>query len=199
MGLSGAPPPGNAVLSTGSIQTALPTCPAGQVYDFVQQLCVPIASTKPICPAGQILDMAQGLCITNIPAIPAFSSTQNIASGKAADSTILQNVQQIVRNELLSQKGMTTGAQMAFLGEKKRDDYANSKNSENSENSPSNYQGKEYKRDCAKNMGTRNSANERYTGTRNSANERYTGTRNNPDMSEYIRKDSIPCWGCNVE
>jgi hypothetical protein len=149
--------------------------------------------------------MAQGLCITNIPAIPAFSSTQNIASSKAADSTILQNVQQIVRNELLSQKGMTTGAQMAFLGEKKRDDYdnsknsKNSKNSENSENSPSNYQGKEYKRDCAKNMGTRNSPNERNMGTRNSANERNMETRNVPDMNEYIRKDSIPCWGCNVE
>jgi hypothetical protein len=204
LGLSGAPPPGNAALSTGSSQTALPTCPAGQVYDFVQQLCVPIASTKPICPAGQILDMAQGLCITNIPAIPAFSSTQNIASSKAADSAILQNVEQIVRNELLSQKGMTTGAQMAFLGENKKqgkdyDDTENSENNKNSDNSPSSHQGKEYKRDCAKNMGTRNSANERNMGTRDSASERNTGTRNVPDMSEYIRKDSIPCWGCNVE
>ena len=184
VGLSGASPSGNTALSTG--KTALPTCPAGQVYDFVQQLCVPTTSTKPICPTGQILDMTQGLCITNIPAIPSFSSTQSIASSKASDSTILQNIDKIVRNELLSQKGMTTGAQMAFLGEKKRKNRRNTEDeyeeevieeedtSNDSNDSPSNYQGKEFTRDCPKNRGK-------------------------PDMSEYVRKDSIPCWGCNIE
>jgi hypothetical protein len=129
--------------------------------------------------------MTQGLCITNSPTIPSFSSTQNIASSKASDSTILQYIDQIVRNEILRQKGMTTGAQMAFLGEKKSND---------SENSASNYQGKEYKRDCAKNTGTRNSANERNMETETSAD-----VPDVPDMSKYVRKDSIPCWGCNIE
>jgi len=181
VGLSGASPSGNTALSTE--KTALPTCPAGQVYDFVQQLCVPTTSTKPICPAGQFLDMTQGLCITNIPAVPSFSSTQNIASSKASDSTMLQNIDQIVRNELLRQKGMTTGAQIAFLGEKKRKNRRNTEDEyeeevieeeDTSNNSPSNYQGKEFTRDCPKNRG-------------------------NSDMSEYVRKDSIPCWGCNIE
>jgi hypothetical protein len=126
----------------------------------------------------------------NIPDTPIapISNTQQIASLKASDANALQTIQKVVHNELLSQKGMTTGAQMAFLGEKKRknrrntedeyeeeEDTSNYSNDSNDSNSsPSNYQGKEFTRDCPKN-------------------------RETPDMSKYIRKDSIPCWGCNVE
>jgi hypothetical protein len=157
VGLSGAPSSGNA-----TAQATIPTCPTGQTYNTVQQMCV---STTPTCPEGQTFDKTQGLCVTNIP---AFSTTETIASNKASDSTLLKNIQQIVHNELLSQSGMTTGSQLAFLGQK------NKQNGDLDEESPSDYQGKEFARDCPKNTSV-------------------------PDMSKYVRKDSIPCWGCNLE
>jgi len=116
--------------------------------------------------------------------IAPISDTQGLASNKLNDANILQSIQKIIHNELLSQKGMTTGAQMAFLGEKKRknrrtmeDEYEEdviAEDIEEENDSPSNHQGKEFTRDCPKNTGK-------------------------PDMSQYIRKDSIPCWGCRVE
>ena len=161
VGLSGAPSSsGNA-----TVQNTIPTCPTGQTYNTVQQMCV---STTPTCPEGQTFDTTQGLCVGNIP---AFSSTQSIASNKVSDSTLLQNIQEIVRNELLSQSGMTTGSQLAFLGQKNK---RNRDEEDDSENSPANHQGREFARDCPKNTSV-------------------------PDMSKYVRKDSIPCWGCNLE
>ena len=79
---------------------------------------------------------------------------------------------------------------MAFLGENKKkrqeeeeeegqEEEEVDEGQEDSNNSPSNHQGHEFKRDCAKNTGTRNSCRV-------------------PDMSKYIRKDSIPCWGCTL-
>jgi hypothetical protein len=158
VGLSGAP----SSSGSATAQATIPTCPAGQTYNTVQQMCV---STTPTCPEGQTFDKTQGLCVTNIP---AFSTTETIASNKASDSTLLKNIQQIVHNELLSQSGMTTGSQLAFLGQK------NKQNGDLDEESPSDYQGKEFARDCPKNTSV-------------------------PDMSKYVRKDSIPCWGCNLE
>ena len=125
---------------------------------------------------------------SSIPITP-ISDMQGIASNKLNDANALQGIQKIIHNELLSQKGMTTGAQMAFLGENKKkrqeeeeecqEEEEVDEGQEDSNNSPSNHQGHEFKRDCAKNTGTRNSCRV-------------------PDMSKYIRKDSIPCWGCTL-
>jgi hypothetical protein len=116
---------------------------------------------------------------SSIPITP-ISDMQGIASNKLNDANALQGIQKIIHNELLSQKGMTTGAQMAFLGEKKKARQEEEEEEmDESNNSPSNHQGHEFKRDCAKNTGTRNSCRV-------------------PDMSKYIRKDSIPCWGCTL-
>jgi hypothetical protein len=117
----------------------------------------------------------------SIPITP-ISDMQGIASNKLNDANALQGIQKIIHNELLSQKGMTTGAQMAFLGEKKKaqqEEEEEEEEMDESNSSPSNHQGHEFKRDCAKNTGTRNSCRV-------------------PDMSKYIRKDSIPCWGCTL-
>ena len=121
---------------------------------------------------------------SSIPITP-ISDMQGIASNKLNDANALQGIQKIIHNELLSQKGMTTGAQMAFLGEKgkkkarQEEEEEEEEETDDSNNSPSNHQGHEFKRDCAKNTGTRNSCRV-------------------PDMSKYIRKDSIPCWGCTL-
>lgn len=155
LGLSGAPPTDN-----GSMAPYLPT-----IENVIR---------------GEFVNHA--LNIPDTPIIP-ISNTQQIASLKASDANALQTIQKVVHNELLSQKGMTTGAQMAFLGEKKRKNRRNTEDEyeeevieeeDTSNDSPSNYQGKEFTRDCPKNT-------------------------EKPDMSQYIRKDSIPCWGCRVE
>jgi hypothetical protein len=179
LGLSGAPPTDN-----GSMAPYLPNIETVIRGEFVNH-----ALNIPDTP---IPTVASPVPTVASPVSP-ISNTQQIASLKASDANALQTIQKVVHNELLSQKGMTTGAQMAFLGEKKRKDRRNKRednedneeeddsndsndsNSSNSSNdSPSNHQGKEFTRDCPKNTGK-------------------------PDMSKYIRKDSIPCWGCNVE
>jgi hypothetical protein len=165
LGLSGAPPTDN-----GSMAPYLPN-----IETVIR---------------GEFVNHALNIPDTPIPTVASpvtpISATQGLASLKASDANALQTIQKVVHNELLSQKGMTTGAQMAFLGEKKRknrrnmedeyeeEDIEEEDTSNDSNNSPSNYQGKEFTRDCPKNT-------------------------EKPDMSKYIRKDSIPCWGCNVE
>ena len=175
LGLSGAPPTDN-----GSMAPYLPT-----IENVIRGEFVNHALNIPDTPVPTV---ASPLPTVASP-VPPISNTQQIASLKASDANALQTIQKVVHNELLSQKGMTTGAQMAFLGEKKRknrrnteDEYEEedieeedtSNDSNDSNSSPSNYQGKEFTRDCPKNKGK-------------------------PDMSQYIRKDSIPCWGCRVE
>ena len=156
LGLAGAPPTDN-----GSMSPFLQN-----VQDVVHSEFSGHANNDPSNPHS------------SIPITP-ISDMQGIASNKLNDANALQGIQKIIHNELLSQKGMTTGAQMAFLGQKKPQREEEEDEEEESNNSPSNHQGTEFKRDCGKNTGTRNSANV-------------------PDMSKYIRKDSIPCWGCTL-
>jgi hypothetical protein len=178
LGLSGANVP--TTLSSGTVINNVPICPEGQSYDINQGICIGIS--LPTCPTGQTFDQTKGICISNN--IIPLSPIQSLAASKACDSNLLQNIQEIVHNELISQNGMTTGTQMAFLGQDSSNtingkNNKNNKNNDDDEDStPANYQGKEYRRDCPKNTNM--------------------GHTEAPDMSQYIRKDSIPCWGCNI-
>jgi hypothetical protein len=152
LGLTGAPPTDN-----GSMSSYLQNVQNMVHSEFLSHaLNVPDSTTN-----------------TSNTTIGPISETQELASLKCSDANALQGIQKIVHNALLNQKGMTTGAQMAFLGQKAGSDTGDEEYEED-DSSPSNYQGKEYTKDCPKNSGK-------------------------PDMSKYIRKDSIPCWGCNVE
>jgi hypothetical protein len=158
LGLAGAPP-----TDTGSMAPYLPKIESVIRSEFLNHaLNIP---DSPVSSDGTL--------------IAPISDIQGLAARKANDANALQTIQKVVHNELLSQKGMTTGAQLAFLGQKKDRKEEEEEEEEEEEDSPSNYQGREYTRDCAKNTGTRNSARV-------------------PDMSKYIRKDSIPCWGCTL-
>jgi hypothetical protein len=173
LGLSGVQSSGTTTLSSGDVINNVPVCPDGQTFDSIQGLCIGISN--PACPTGQTYDQTKGACVSNT--IIPLTATQSLAAQKAADSSLLQNIQQIVHNELLSQNGMATGTPSAYTGQSSSNSSnSNSSNSNNSNNttlnSPSNYQGIEYSRSCGK-----------------------TGA---PDMSQYIRKDSIPCWGCSI-
>ena len=161
LGLAGAPP-----TDTGSMAPYLPKIENVIRSEFL----------------NHALDVPDSPISSDGTPIAPISDIQGLAGRKANDANVLQTIQKAVHNELLSQKGMTTGAQLAFLGQKKdRKDQRKEEEEEEEEDdaSPSNYQGREYTRDCAKNTGTRNSARV-------------------PDMSKYIRKDSIPCWGCTL-
>jgi len=168
LGLSGVQSSGTTTLSSGDVINNVPVCPDGQTFDSIQGLCIGISN--PACPTGQTYDQTKGACVSNT--IIPLTATQSLAAQKAADSSLLQNIQQIVHNELLSQSGMATGTPSAYTGQGVSNNNSSNNSSNTTLNSPSNYQGIEYSRSCGK-----------------------TGA---PDMSQYIRKDSIPCWGCSI-
>lgn len=107
-----------------------------------------------------------------------LTDTQAVSLSKTQQATILKDIQQIVRNELVNQKTMTTGREGS-------DEDAN-------DDSISAQQGREYRRDCPK-KDSCNSDND--CESSNHSNH----SNHSPDMSKYIRKDSIPCWGCTLE
>lgn len=93
---------------------------------------------------------------------------------------LLQDIQKIVKNEILSNR-MTTP--MIKKSEMNGDD-----NNDYSEDTECTMQGKEY--ESKKNYGE----------------EEYRCPNNPdgscppiPDMTNYIKKDEIPCWGCNIQ
>jgi hypothetical protein len=111
------------------------------------------------------------------PLIPGEQS-EIVISGSAFDamtlqqkSELLKDVQQLVKNEIISQRQTT---------------HINT-NSSNADDSESTQQGKEYNKSCKKNCEGPCPRNK--DGTCPPV----------PDMSEYIRKDQIPCWNCTLD
>lgn len=101
-----------------------------------------------------------------LPATDAAAQAAPEAGTKASAAALLRDIQQIVHNELLQNKGMTTAnAQPLFQ--------AASKERVLLSEDPSLQQGAEHcnsrPKVCPK------------------------------DMSQYIRKDQIPCWGCTLD
>lgn len=82
---------------------------------------------------------------------------------------LLKDIQKVVRNEMISQRSTDTTIKDTTLSCNK------------SSISDSTAQGKEYSEMTYKD---------------NSQNESYQST---PDMSKYIKKDAIPCWGCSLD
>lgn len=101
-----------------------------------------------------------------LPATDAAAQAAPVANAKGNAAALLRDIQQIVHNELLQTKGMTTAnAQPLFQ--------AASKERVLLSEDPSLQQGAEH------------------------CNSRPTYCPK--DMSEYIRKDQIPCWGCKLD
>lgn len=94
---------------------------------------------------------------------------------------LLKDIQKIVRNEILANR-MTTPMM--------KDKNSTSDNDDEDE-SDSTMQGKEYESNCQK---------------MNGGEEEYRCPKNPdgscppvPDMTQYIKKDAIPCWGCSIQ
>ena len=96
---------------------------------------------------------------------------------------LLKDIQKVVRNEILANR-MTT----PMMKEKKNDDMLS--DDDDSEESDCTMQGKEYEASSQKNNGE----------------DEYRCPKNPdgscppiPDMTQYIKKDAIPCWGCSIQ
>jgi len=104
--------------------------------------------------------------------IPDISVSDSTHKAKELNkrSSLLKDIQKVVRNELLSNRSTTpimTGGENPLT--------------------TSMTQGREYEDSC-------------YKGTENRCPKNPDGTCPPiPDMSNYIKKDGIPCWGCNID
>jgi hypothetical protein len=100
----------------------------------------------------------------------SVSSATDTANELQKRNSLLEDIQKAVRNELLSSRNTTP----ILPGD-----------CDNSTTSMS--QGQEYEDNC-------------YKGTVSRCPKNPDGTCPPiPDMSNYIKKDSIPCWGCNID
>lgn len=95
---------------------------------------------------------------------------------------LLKDIQKVVRNEILANR-MTT----PMIKEKENDKIFSDYDSEESD---STMQGKEYESNCQKMNGE-----EEYRCPKNSNGS----CPPVPDMTQYIKKDAIPCWGCSIQ
>jgi hypothetical protein len=99
--------------------------------------------------------------------VPSFSPNQSTASSKQKKSNLLRDIRDIVHNELMLERGMTSaGAQPLFQTVSQGSTLGQE------DVSPALYQGQEMGQRpkwCPKNM------------------------------DDYIRKDSIPCYGCTLD
>jgi hypothetical protein len=105
-----------------------------------------------------------------VPEVSISGSGYN-AMNLQQKAELLKDIQKVVRNEILANRNTTP--------------VTNNNNNEKSTDSTS--QGKEYENSCHKDTEYRCPKNP--DGTCPSV----------PDMSEYIKKDSIPCFGCSLD
>uniref|UniRef100_A0A6C0KS63 Uncharacterized protein n=1 Tax=viral metagenome TaxID=1070528 RepID=A0A6C0KS63_9ZZZZ len=158
------------------------------------------ASTAPVAPAVAAAAPAVAASVLAPAASPQFnevkpevsvSDTGYVAMQAKQKSDLLSNIQKIVRNELLANR-MTEPT----IPTKKRDEYDNTV-----DDSHCTAQGSEFKKATPKRMSKGCPDNsDPYDDSdqpKDSVPKPYKSHM--PDMSKYIKKDSIPCWGCSLD
>lgn len=116
--------------------------------------------------AGNSPILGPGGTECRLPATDAAAQAAPEAGAKASTAALLRDIQQIVHNELLQTKGMTTANSQPLFQTASQGKVLVS-------DDPSLQQGAEMK----------------------STRPTYCPK----DMSQYIRKDQIPCWGCTLD
>ena len=116
--------------------------------------------------AGNSPMLGPGGTECRLPATDAAAQAAPEAGAKASAAALLRDIQQIVHNELLQTKGMTTANSQPLFQTASQGNVLVS-------DDPSLQQGAEMK----------------------STRPTYCPK----DMSQYIRKDQIPCWGCTLD
>jgi len=108
-----------------------------------------------------------------------MSDTSYNAMALKQKSDLLTNIQKIFRNELLANRST--------------DSSVIDKTSSSSSDSSSTQQGKEFNKSSQKCDGSSDEDNYRCPKNPDGSCPPV------PDMTQYIKKDSIPCWGCSVD
>lgn len=149
-----------------------------------------IPATKTFRPASAPLAPAMGaapadLTSPSAPSVVPLSEMGYEAMSLKQRSNLLKDIQKMVRNELLSSRQLEKPDQMKDEDEETLDGAC-----------PSARQGKEYKRRCPQGDAEADA----------DADAEYRCPKNPdgscppvPDLSDYVRKDSIPCWGCSLK
>lgn len=126
----------------------------------------------------------------------SISDTGYAAMQGKQKSDLLGSIQKIVRNELLANR-----ATQPTLSKKKDDDCEDELDHNASNDSHCTAQGDEFKKATPKRMskGCPESSDpcDSSDQPKNSVPKPYKTS--SPDMSKYIKKDSIPCWGCSLD
>ena len=127
------------------------------------QQAVPATPTTPLSPpASQANNAIADILQKAITATPEAQE----ATEKQDKAKLLRDIQQIVHNELIQQKKMTSSSSQPLLTQNQDGSLMYT------EESPASQQGKEM----------------------SVARPKWCPH----DMNDYIRKDSIPCWNCNI-
>lgn len=118
------------------------------------------------------------------PSVVPLSEMGYEAMSLKQRSNLLKEIQMMVRNELLSSRQLEKPDQMM-------DEYEDEEVMDGA--CPSAYQGEDYKRRSPQGEAEAESDHYRYSKNSNGSCPPV------PDLSDYIRKDSIPCWGCSLK
>lgn len=152
---------------------------------------MPVASLAPspaLIPATKTFRPTMGAASADLtspstPSVVPLSEMGYEAMSLKQRSNLLKEIQLMVRNELLSSRQLEKPDQKKDEDEETMDGAC-----------PSARQGKEYKRRCPQ------------ADAEADAEAEYRCPKNPdgscppvPDLSDYVRKDSIPCWGCSLK
>ena len=99
-------------------------------------------------------------------------------------SDLLKNVQKLVRDEILLAR------QVGTLKEQEEEE-----EEEEEQEDPSEWQGRDYHRRCHQDGQGQEEKKQEYRCPKNPDGS----CPPVPDLTQYIRKDQIPCWGCSVD
>lgn len=123
-------------------------------------------------PAGKVLDTSVIPKRTDVVPEVSLSGSGYDAMALQQRADLLKDIQKVVKNEIIASRNTTP-----LLGKKQSD----------KDDTDSTAQGKEYEESCHKDTEYRCPKNPNGT------------CPPIPDMSDYIKKDAIPCWGCNID
>lgn len=162
------------------------------------QLAEPPASDIPLIQAPLLEEAFQGSASSSAssssssPSSPSVVSVSDIAYDAMTakqKSDLIRDIQRTIRHELLSARQL------------EHPEYEQEQEQEERAGSASVHQGRDYTRRCENNNGEGGEGEGEGEGE-----EQYRCPKNPdgscppvPDMSKYIRKDQIPCWGCSVD
>ena len=179
-------PPASPAKPAASAKPAAPLMPDTPLMPVASLAPSPalIPATKTFRPASAPLAPAD-LTSPSAPSVVPLSEMGYEAMSLKQRSNLLKDIQKMVRNELLSSRQLEKPDQMKDEDEETMDGAC-----------PSARQGKEYKRRCP--QGDAEAEAE--------SDAEYRCPKNPdgscppvPDLSDYVRKDSIPCWGCSLK